>query len=74
MDPETKKFYEESHRAVQPSWPRFVIGEEVVIHGVTFKIARITESFIMLRPLRTRDYSASDVMEKLFDESSEGRR
>lgn len=66
MDPETKKFYEESHSAVQPNWPRFVIGEQVVIHGVTFKIVRINRSNIVLRPLSTRDFSASQVMESLL--------
>lgn len=54
MDPHTKAFEPVPDRMAdadpRQQWPRFRVGEEVEINGVTFRVRKITRKDLVLRP------------------------
>lgn len=56
MDPGAVTFHRDD--GVEPlplEWPRFVLGEEVEVKGITFVVQRINRSNLVLRPVPASD-------------------
>jgi hypothetical protein len=51
VNPETKEFIPVSP-STPPEWPRFHVGQEFILNGVTMRVRKITKKDVFLRPVK----------------------